>query len=461
MSFGLFLLYVHLTFVRPFELFWPELAELRPMLVMSMLTLALSLRHAFTNKSWAGRSVNIKLLLAFLAVVVISGATSGYAGSVPGAVNYLLPSTILYVLVLLNVTSLKRLKWAAAVAALSIATSAALSVNAFHTGLYAKELVFRQQSPAFDDPLAEETLGQRPAPDALIDVAPADDASGWWLWRIRGVGNFNDPNDFAQAMVMALPILWALWRKRHWMFNTVVVLIPSAVMGYTIYLTHSRGAVLGCGAIALYEIRKRIGTVWTSVFLAATAAAGLAVSIGGRGFTSQEKSAGDRIEAWYEGFQMLKGKPLFGVGLNNFVEHNAMGLTAHNSFVLAFSELGLVGYFVWLALIMVSALSLHRVITVLPKGCTEARWADRLTASFVGFFVCAWFLSRSYEPQLFLLIGLAMGGWYVGTKEPVARMKGSESYEQIREITWVKPTLIGMFVTMVMAYAFVKLHGMT
>ena len=64
-----------------------------------------------------------------------------------------------------------------------------------------------------------------------------------------------------------------------------------------------------------------------------------ASAIGGRAISSKEQSAAERIEAWSVGLELLKWRPLFGAGYGNFTDHHH--LTAHNSFVLCFAELGL------------------------------------------------------------------------------------------------------------------------
>ena len=121
------------------------------------------------------------------------------------------------------------------------------------------------------------------------------------------------------------------------------------------------------------------------------------------------------MDAWYEGLTYLMWKPLFGIGKGQFVELNI--LTAHNSFVLAFAELGLIGYFVWLSILVLTALSLWRIASSrAPSGDlvsqSSPEWeahrkiADVLLYAFVGYAATAFFLSRSYVILLFMLVGM-------------------------------------------------------
>ena len=75
---------------------------------------------------------------------------------------------------------------------------------------------------------------------------------------------------------------------------------------------------------------------------------------------AEEASAQGRVDAWYEGIQLLTEHPVFGVGWGMFSDYN-FGLTAHNSVVLAMAELGLVGYTFWLALVGLSGWMIYRL----------------------------------------------------------------------------------------------------
>ena len=115
---------------------------------------------------------------------------------------------------------------------------------------------------------------------------------------------------------------------------------------------------------------------------------------------------------------MLKQHPIFGVGKGNYTDHHY--LTAHNSFVLVFAELGLVGYFLWLSFVGISVFMVYRVanassqpnqITTEDQSQNWARY-QKLSKTYlnamVGFLVCAFFLSRSYVILLPILCALCV-----------------------------------------------------
>jgi O-antigen ligase len=184
---------------------------------------------------------------------------------------------------------------------------------------------------------------------------------------------------------------------------------------YGVYMTDSRGTMLGTLAVLGFSVVRRYG------YAALVAAGALAVPVllartRLAQIDADEASAEGRLDAWYEGIQLLLDYPFFGVGFSNFSDHHT--LTAHNSLVLAMSELGLIGYPVWLALVGYSALMLYRLsFAPVPTQAREhTDLVDReiaasraLFAAGLGFAVGAFFLSQSYKFMLFLMCGLAVG----------------------------------------------------
>ena len=242
-------------------------------------------------------------------------------------------------------------------------------------------------------------------PDEPGEPADEEDAVAK---RIRGLGMLHDPNDLALSFVAALPLVSIRVRRRR-IPRYLLEFLLSAALCYGVYLTHSRGGALGLLIVLLFILAGWVGR-WRAVLLTGVLAIGaLAMDIGGgRSFSAQDESAADRIAAWSEGLQMLKSQPLIGVGYRQFTEHHSM--TAHNSFVLCFAETGLVGYFLWLSLLGISLLHLQKLKHLprsIPSEPEIGRLASILQTALVGFMVAAFFLSRTYVPFLYLLIGLS------------------------------------------------------
>ncbi|RZL03740.1 MAG: hypothetical protein EOP36_03275 [Rubrivivax sp.] len=446
MSFALYLLYLVLTYLRPIEVFAPELAEYRPMLILSLLTLFCSFIASRRSQKIAASRLDLKLLAAFVFSLATSHIFNGwFGGAFPSIMDFLI-SAFLFLTTVMNVTSLKRLKIACAVVAFSTVTLGLAGIFAYQTGFMVEKLVLRQNLD-FDEDTASEA--------DPTDI-PALETSARYLWRVRSVGVLSDPNDFGQALVVALPMLAGLYIKRRFFRNLIIIGLPAAVVFYTINLTHSRGALLGVGSLLFFGIRNFLGTVKTGILMGVGIVGALAVNMtGGRAYTANEESAGGRIDAWSEGLQMLRQHPIFGVGQGRFTDYHSY--TAHNSFVLCFSELGMFGYFFWLGMIIVTYKGLTRNIELLPADSEERFWALLMRSALLGFFTCALFLSRVYEPPLYILLSLCMATIYCGQQS----IAGSKVPQLKEPIIWRKHTFLFEVLSIIVIFVVVVVKNAT
>ena len=227
--------------------------------------------------------------------------------------------------------------------------------------------------------------------------------------RIRAFGILNDANDLAQFLLMAMAMQGVFWKRAHTIRNVALLIGPTMLFMYAIYLTGSRGAMIGLAVIVFVLASTRLGKVQSVLTAGLMFVLMVVGNFGaGRDISLREGSAGGRVVAWGAGISFLRSNPFFGLGYAQFAEVNI--LTAHNSFVLAFSELGLVGYFFWLALIVAAILGLQR-ISQAPLN-TEAdydlrRVVTTMRTSLYCFLATSWFLSRTYTITLYVLLALA------------------------------------------------------
>jgi hypothetical protein len=255
--------------------------------------------------------------------------------------------------------------------------------------------------------------------------------SGELIYRVRGQGLINDPNDFGQIVVCVVPLMFIFWRAKKKLQNAAFVLLPVSVLLFGVFLTHSRGALLALMAMAAIAVRRRIGTIPALLVAGGLFVAAMALHFtGGREISAS--SGSDRTVLWGEGLQMLKSHPLFGVGAGGFADNcDDCGHTAHNSIVVCAAELGLFGLYFWSLFLLPSvkdALTVAspakvsegepivveeglypmapRSIQALDKA--EINHLGRLVLlSLTGFLVAGMFLSRAFVLTLFLLGGLA------------------------------------------------------
>jgi len=231
-----------------------------------------------------------------------------------------------------------------------------------------------------------------------------DAETGNVLRRIRGLGFLADPNDLAQYFLIVIAILGIGLRRNS--AARLTIILPVALLLVGILLTKSRGGMLGIVTFLALTLNDKLGRVTSWVFGGVILLGLLAFNFTGGRAISMTGGA-DRLAIWSDGLGKFKASPLWGIGYDQFTsgyEH-----TAHNSFVLCFTELGLIGYFFWLALIIYSLYQLRAIIRLEPKNDYQRdlqRWAKGIRIALFTFLVTSWFLSRTYNLTFYLLIAI-------------------------------------------------------
>ncbi len=238
--------------------------------------------------------------------------------------------------------------------------------------------------------------------------------------QLRSTGIFNDPNDLSLMLVPG--VIFSMYR----MFAPGAVIgklvFGSTLVGflYAIYETKSRGGFLAVVAgvyalmLAKYGLRKASGLAVVVVPLMAMLFGGRQTQISTGAGTAQ-----DRIRLWNEGLMLLRSYPLFGIGADNYDEF--VGQDAHNSYVHAFTELGLVGG------IFFAGLFYYSIMTARTDGLRDTRYADpetqRLQAYMVAgisaYAVGIYSLSRCYVNPTYLLPALVCAYHRVSVVAPI------------------------------------------
>ncbi len=108
MVFYLYLAFVALAYLRPMEAFAPELGIYRPMMILGLVALAAAVVPVLDTGRTAARKLHFVLMLALLACISLSKIANGWAGGAAVALSDFSTSALLFVLTLLNVTSIPR-----------------------------------------------------------------------------------------------------------------------------------------------------------------------------------------------------------------------------------------------------------------------------------------------------------------------------------------------------------------
>ena len=356
------LLFIALVYVRPEESL-VELQGLRLPLLVALTTLVATIFHKLVNRERFVLTPLGGMMVCFGITAVISGALVGM-GSV-AAQDF--GRLVVLVLLMLNlVTNEKRYQQIAATILLFTAYLAIYSIYLYFAGSALNE-------------------------DGLL--------------RSKATGIFSDPNDIAGTIVAGLGL--SLFRIRSapkgWKYFYAAL---SLILTIAIFFTHSRGGLLALlmviGSYLVISFRPQ-----KAIFIASIIGPILLFGLASghmTNFNSGDASANSRFWFWSNGVEHFIQKPIFGIGYKGFLDIND-GMTAHNSFVLCFTELGFIGYFFWMSCIYLAFRKLYLPITISKSD----KYVSDIQASRValaGFLMASFWISRTYVPILYLLISL-------------------------------------------------------
>lgn len=271
-------------------------------------------------------------------------------------------------------------------------------------------------------------------------------------------GMMKDNNDFALAMVMALPMLFylglsernLLLRKFAWMVGGLTII--------TVILTHSRGGFLSmvvAGLAVAYRSKALLkamaaGLVAVVLFLNFAPASVLEryATISEAAEGNEDASVGARFRAWQIGMRMVEHSPILGVGHKNFRHHyqrhaevlfpgaDLFNHVAHNSYVQIWAENGTPTILVFLTLLGSTILLMGRVRRQAenrPDLAWARPYANLVEASLAGFMVGAFFLNRGHFDLSYHLVGVAVGLSYIVRTEAATDQVTNEAAHAAEE----------------------------
>ncbi len=261
--------------------------------------------------------------------------------------------------------------------------------------------------------------------------------------RVRWRGVLADPNELSLAIGAAFAFCFALHgflktKWRHLMFAFVL-----GLAGYCVVQTQSRGGVLVLmGVIGVYFVRK-----YGLKGLIAGGVLGMPLLLlGGREGEEADSSTLERLGALYEGVDMFRASPIFGVGQGQFGEHYF--ITAHNSYLLSAAELGFPGMVLWSMLVYVSMRIPYQIAWGQNPGMDPRLkpFGLSLFVSFCGILIGITFLSFCYHSMLFIYFGLA-GALYGAAKQTCSTFEVKIKVKEYGLVVAIDVVLlIGLFV---------------
>lgn len=284
-----------------------------------------------------------------------------------------------------------------------------------------------------------------------------------------GSGVFADRNDFCMLLSMGMVACWyaATLSRAWWMRGAWLAFMPFLL--HAILLTESRGGLLGAvGGLAvcawrshhrwLYSVTGALGLIFVLLFFTSES---LMARYGTIKNFEGDASAKGRIVSWNVGWRMMSGNPLFGAGLENYVElfydytdwrprwvqgsdgqdHLIMddeyeinrARQAHNMWIQRGGECGVVGLALLLWFVMsipVDAFRVRRWLRQLRarKAIDDETWervnhlANAMDGMLLPYLVTGFFLSMEDFEGLYMLAMLTgcLTNWTRGVRATVA-----------------------------------------
>jgi len=257
--------------------------------------------------------------------------------------------------------------------------------------------------------MAIEGIQHKLSPDG---IGWAGQALGWvdpevlkagGTGRTQWINIFDGPGVFCVIYTLVLPFVLAYLGKPYSGAVRIAALGITTLLLIAIYYTGSRGGFLATLAIiGIFMANKlkisafRITVVGTLLGVAFMLAPAYLTSV-----RDSNRSAQHRVDMWMEGVEMVVQNPVFGIGKGNFARYTGR-LIAHNSAIEVMGELGVPGFFFWLALIVASVKSLFLAYRA-SEDPHERTLILGLGIAIAGYIVSSMFVTLEYETFYFLL----------------------------------------------------------
>ncbi len=388
LGFALFILVNGVLFIRPMELvqFLVELPVYEITILICLICSLTAILKKFQPSTWVEQPVTM-CVLGLLPAIMLSHLVHVKVGNAFVEGREFAKVVVYYVLMVSLLTSYARIRWFCLALVIYVVIVSGLALMQFYGVVDIPSLTTHMQ--VYVDPVTGDTVVVR---------------------RLISTGIFNDPNDLCMILIVAMAF------SSYWLTDRAVgtarfiFLVPLLICGFTLAQTQSRGGFLALMAGMLVLLYAYFG-VWKTIPLAAVLVGVMLFVFAGRqtniDIADPEDTARLRIGLWQEGLVLFKEAPLFGIGKGEYEEE--VHKVPHNSFIHAFSELGIVGGSLFTGVFFLSFWSLNRL-----KGKIAAnvpphvlRMRPFLLAAVVAYAVGILSLSRAYIAPTYMVCGLA------------------------------------------------------
>ncbi len=391
-AYCLFLMVNITLFLRPAELI-PALANLPiyEVLILSSLFLSIDQVKRTLQVPMLKRQPITFCVVGILVAVALSHASHMYLYGIRTSTIAFLKTLIYYVLLVSVIDSPQRLKGLLKTVAITSSIMILLCVIDY-SGIH--DFQFIQHVSDRD--------GVSDAGDTLR------------VFRMRGTGIFQDPNDLSVLIVTTSILCMYFFNDPSANPLRFFWILSLMILGIGLLYTRSRGGLLTLGIAGMVFVLPKYGRK-AAILFALVGMAGVTVLAGRQGNIDLNSGTGqDRILLWREGFTALKSPDLF-FGIGQGLYSDLAGLAAHNSYIHAFTELGLFGGTLYIGCFFFAGLGLYRLTRFQCANNGKPIFRNRELERYLpyaGAILAAWCggmmsLSRCYVVPTYMIVGVS------------------------------------------------------
>ncbi|MEO8194750.1 MAG: O-antigen ligase family protein [Gemmatimonadales bacterium] len=261
-----------------------------------------------------------------------------------------------------------------------------------------------------------------------------------------------DANDLGVFMVTSIPLVLLLLQSATGRVEKLTAVAGLALLVSTVVKTQSRGAFIGALVVGVALLLLPGMSVGRRLFYVVAASATMVLAAPAGYWDSMRNVLADpktdynwdsvngRRNLAKRGIGYMLSYPVFGVGIDNFrvaegtisdkARHTPPGhgirwASPHNSFVQAGAEAGVPGLLLWVSLVLANIVVPLRLRRRIPQhwrnGAPDRRflaWATvYLPIAQLGFAVTAFFVAFAWMEPVYFLSALVIGLLLVGRRE--------------------------------------------
>lgn len=296
----------------------------------------------------------------------------------------------------------------------------------------------------------------------IVTPIPAD-ADG------RLSGALGNANETATALAIGVALAGALalaLRDKPWLRLGAAIGVPLCLLA--LFLTVSRGGLVALGAVLVAAVfmagrrRKQAFALVGVVLVGAFAYFAVVAPPEARDRIVQSDGGTGREDIWTVGWRMVEAHPINGIGAGNFANSSVHYLlepgailradfivddpkVAHNTYLEVLAELGVVGLALFLGILGCTLAFVLKAVRIFAQvGDRELEIVSRaLFVSLIGFLTAAFFGSREFSNQLWLLMSLAPALLGVARAELAARGEAELGDGELSRSPAVPPAAAG------------------